>query len=202
MTDKLSKAAQQALYAMAMLIDPEKLEPWQIELYDKSTNALRTALVDQPAEPDHKDMLIEQLEETNLWQAKRISELLAEQKPVGTVKSISGPNYENGLTAVFVHTDMNSTLKTGDPLYTAPQPAKPAEQEPYDQTALELCDVCGWKTLIPGDGCLNCERQTAKREPLTDEDVQDLLKVGNPTEDEYRLIRMGWDAAHGIGGQE
>ena len=33
-----------------------------------------------------------------------------------------------------------------------------AAQEPYDQTALELCNVCGWKTLIPDDGCLNCER--------------------------------------------
>jgi hypothetical protein len=31
-------------------------------------------------------------------------------------------------------------------------------QEPYDQAALELCNVCGWKTLIPDDGCLNCER--------------------------------------------
>jgi hypothetical protein len=36
--------------------------------------------------------------------------------------------------------------------------AQPA-QEPYDQTALELCNVCGWKTLIPNDGCLNCERK-------------------------------------------
>jgi hypothetical protein len=36
--------------------------------------------------------------------------------------------------------------------------AQPA-QEPYDQTALELCNVCGWKTLIPDDGCLNCERK-------------------------------------------
>jgi hypothetical protein len=33
------------------------------------------------------------------------------------------------------------------------------EPEPYDQTALELCEVCGWKTLIPTEGCLNCERQ-------------------------------------------
>ena len=29
---------------------------------------------------------------------------------------------------------------------------------PYDQTSLELCEVCGWKTLIPGDCCLNCAR--------------------------------------------
>ena len=32
----------------------------------------------------------------------------------------------------------------------------------YDQQALELCDVCGWKTLIPDEGCLSCERK-----PLT-----------------------------------
>jgi hypothetical protein len=32
------------------------------------------------------------------------------------------------------------------------------EVEAYDQTALELCDRCGWKTLIPDDGCLNCNR--------------------------------------------
>lgn len=34
--------------------------------------------------------------------------------------------------------------------------AQPAE--PYDQTSLGLCSVCGWKALIPGDCCLNCER--------------------------------------------
>jgi hypothetical protein len=38
-------------------------------------------------------------------------------------------------------------------------------QEPYDQTALELCNVCGWKTLIPDDGCLNCERAQPAQEP-------------------------------------
>jgi hypothetical protein len=51
-------------------------------------------------------------------------------------------------------------------------------QEPYDQTALELCNVCGWKTLIPDDGCLNCERaQPAQleRQPLTNEAMELLL---------------------------
>lgn len=38
------------------------------------------------------------------------------------------------------------------PLYTVPQ---------YDQTALELCEECGWKAIIPGDGCLVCARQKA-----------------------------------------
>jgi hypothetical protein len=36
----------------------------------------------------------------------------------------------------------------------------------YDQTALELCNVCGWKTLIPDDGCLNCERAQPAQEPV------------------------------------
>ena len=30
--------------------------------------------------------------------------------------------------------------------------------EPYDQQALEPCDKCGWKAVIPGDPCLNCGR--------------------------------------------
>jgi hypothetical protein len=34
--------------------------------------------------------------------------------------------------------------------------------EQYDQTALELCEECGWKAVIPGDGCLVCARQKAK----------------------------------------
>jgi hypothetical protein len=43
------------------------------------------------------------------------------------------------------------------------------EPEPYDQTALELCDTCGWKTLIPTEGCLNCDRQPkAEQEPVAD----------------------------------
>ena len=27
-----------------------------------------------------------------------------------------------------------------------------------EQTSLELCETCGWRTLIPGDCCLNCTR--------------------------------------------
>lgn len=34
--------------------------------------------------------------------------------------------------------------------------------EQYDQTALELCKECGWRALIPGEGCLTCARQKAK----------------------------------------
>ena len=37
--------------------------------------------------------------------------------------------------------------------------------ETYDQQALELCETCGWKTLIPGDCCLNCTRPNPDQEP-------------------------------------
>ena len=48
--------------------------------------------------------------------------------------------------------------------------AQPA-QESYDQTALELCNVCGWKTLIPDDGCLNCERAQPAQEPVAENEA-------------------------------
>ena len=36
------------------------------------------------------------------------------------------------------------------------------EGESYDQTALELCEKCGWKAIIPSEGCLVCARQKPK----------------------------------------
>jgi hypothetical protein len=47
-------------------------------------------------------------------------------------------------------------------------------QPEYDQTALELCDVCGWKAVVPDEGCLNCKRLAQPEREwvgLTDEDV-------------------------------
>ena len=38
------------------------------------------------------------------------------------------------------------------------------EHEPYDQTALELCEKCGWKAIIPDEGCLVCARN--EQEPV------------------------------------
>jgi hypothetical protein len=52
-------------------------------------------------------------------------------------------------------------------LWRAFDALRAALAEPYDQTALELCEECGWKTLIPTEGCLNCERQPkAEQEPV------------------------------------
>ncbi len=35
------------------------------------------------------------------------------------------------------------------------------------------------------------------RAPLTDEQIQDLIGFGDPTEQECYLVRLGWDAARG-----
>jgi hypothetical protein len=51
------------------------------------------------------------------------------------------------------------------PLYTAPR------QEQYDQTSLELCETCGWKAMIPGEGCLVCARQKAKPVAYVDQRI-------------------------------
>ena len=44
--------------------------------------------------------------------------------------------------------------------------------EPYDQQALELCPVCDWKAIVPGEPRLMCERNAKmlvpKPEPTSD----------------------------------
>jgi hypothetical protein len=57
---------------------------------------------------------------------------------------------------VLTHSEPPPYATESMPLYTAPR------QEPYDQTSLELCKECGWKAVIPDDGCLVCARQKAK----------------------------------------
>ena len=88
-----------------------------------------------------------------------------------------------------------------------------------DEYPALVCDYCGALTPDPwhSSGMLHgkmskhihsCEACAARgaalaqdtREPLTDEQIQDLLLCGNPTDEEMRLIRIGWDAANGIKG--
>lgn len=66
----------------------------------------------------------------------------------------------------------------------------------YDQQALELCEACGWKTLIPDDGCLNCERK-----PLTDEQINQMWSDAHNDTSPMSLIHVlarAIEAAHGI----
>ena len=105
-------------------------------------------------------------------------------------------------------------------VYATPQPAQPqAGAAPLtDEYPALVCDYCGALTPDPwhSSGMLHgkmskhihsCDACAARgaqdtREPLTPEQIQDLLLCGNPTDEEMRLIRIGWDAAHGIkGGQ-
>ena len=67
-----------------------------------------------------------------------------------------------------------------------------ALREPYDQQALELCEACGWKTLIPGDSCLNCARSIdTSQEPVekSGENVQ-VQPIVQPLKD-YQIVAFG-----------
>ena len=79
-TPTLREAAQQALEALEAMKKPTPTLSGTMKLQARAAKKLRAAL----AEPDHKDLLIAQLEETNLWQAKRIAELLAEPQGFAT----------------------------------------------------------------------------------------------------------------------
>ncbi len=95
-----------------------------------------------------------------------IEELIRMAREVGAIHIHGKPN-EFAIVG-------NDSIKAFAALVAAAEPA-------YDQTALELCEVCGWKTLIPGDVCLNCEHEAAAQRQsarsawvgLTDEDRED-----------------------------
>ena len=55
--------------------------------------------------------------------------------------------------------------------------------------------------LQEGTYALYTAPQPVAREQLTDGQIQDLLLCGNPTDEEMRLIRIGWEAANGIKGE-
>lgn len=68
---------------------------------------------------------------------------------------------------------------------------------------------CAIDTMLKERGqiAVNRERHLAmakqakaaqERKPLTDEQVQDLIGFGDPTEQERYLVCLGWNAAHGI----
>ena len=64
-----------------------------------------------------------------------------------------------------------------------------------EQTSLELCNVCGWRTLIPGDCCLNCERhplgQASTDVPLTVYSVKKAEPVQEPVGVVTSMVKGG-----------
>jgi len=92
----------------------------------------------------------------------------------------------------YVH--INKHEDDDEPLYTSPPKRQP---DPYDQTALELCDQCGWKAVIPGEPCFMCVKQ---RQPLTAEQINDIERDGEFWDDHSPLdFARAIEQAHGIG---
>jgi len=84
-------------------------------------------------------------------QALEVLEMLARYENPETRIQVRKPKDGGPIVTMYPHkvaSDAAATLR--------------AAIEQYDQTALELCEECGWKALIPGDGCLVCARQNAK----------------------------------------
>ena len=83
-----------------------------------------------------------------------------------------------------------------------PSAPQPVEREPvawkHDCAALLTNDVELWIDACPHCGKPRNAPQPVAREPLTEKQIQDLLLCGNPTDEEMRLIRIGWDAARSI----
>ena len=197
MTEKLQQAAQQALAALDELYYSNST-PLAEKLYEESSAALRAALAEQPAEQEPGDaryalaMLVDP-EKLEPWQLELYDKAMTAPQPKAEPQSLSDA-MATVIAAMQADPDYAwswhctvamAFVAAGGDHYTANQGAARfmkllAKVEPAHD--------------LP-------EAPQPKREPLTDEEIQDLLKVGNPTEDEYRLIRMGWNAAHRVGGQ-
>ena len=118
--------------ALEALEDKQSDDPYPYSLEIKAINALREALAEQPAqqepeqqEPDWKDRLIAQHEETILWQAKRIAELLdasqppAQQEPVAWRYDLKRGGSFEGVSTEYSRVKL-SIGENWTPLYTSP----------------------------------------------------------------------------------
>ena len=62
-----------------------------------------------------------------------------------------------------------------------------AQPEQYDQIALELCDVCGWKAVIPDDGCFICARKNQTPVAIVNEGMGGIEWLSKPLPDDTPL---------------
>ncbi len=125
-------------------------------------------------------------------------------------------HYEEGVkNDVDYWQDEIDALPVGTPLYTTPPAAQPApvkvwEAEGYDALMKEMqmvkarnirqhAEIERLSALVRAQQITIDKLEAAPvRNPLTDEQIQDLLEKGNPTEDEARLIRLGYAAAPNV----
>lgn len=90
-------------------------------------------------------------------------------------------------------------LPAGTKLYTAPaaQTAiKLEDADQYDQQAMELCENCGWKAVMPGEPCLLCSKpdpvQAQTPPPLLTDALID--EIFSRAVDDYEAGRIEYEA--------
>ena len=170
-TTDIRAAAQQALEALLIVRNNSSVSMHQLALISPAIDALRTALAAAVAE-----------------ERERCAKLCDEAKPQG------GRMWTDEQAACF-----DCLTHVADAIRAAP--AAPPQREPYDQTALGLCNACGWKAVGP-DGCLNCAPQrepqwvpVAERLPPSGQTV---LACYTNRAGRLRRIRAEWIAAKSV----
>lgn len=61
------------------------------------------------------------------------------------------------------------------------------QHKQYDQTALELCEKCGWKAVIPDEGCLVCARKNQKPVGTYEEVMDTMLSLAKGTFEQQQV---------------
>tara|TARA_R110000868_G_C10748250_1_gene752969 strand:- start:207 stop:719 length:513 start_codon:yes stop_codon:yes gene_type:complete len=150
-----------------------------------------------PAADDYKGQYIHKG-----W-AKRIKEALAQTDHIAN----AGKMVVEQEPVAWMHTQLSGAIthRPADldrhPDRWTPLFASPPKRQPdlYDQTALELCEECGWKAVIPGEPCLVCVKQ---RQPLTlaEIDALDFKAINGGSDSQYSVrFTRAIEAKHGIG---
>ena len=148
------KLALEALESSRVFVTTrEKIKhPEGTKWYDERITAIQAALAQPAQEPDWKEQYEYQKRRAEMWIAKY-------EKDIGPLeKAQPAQDVDYWIREATAARQAEMALRRE-------LEAQPA-QESYDQTALELCNVCGWKTLIPDDCCLNCERAQPAQEPV------------------------------------
>ena len=104
-----------------------------------------------------------ELHQARAYKAEAELAALKGQEPV-MYQARTSPNWTNGVwtkweeCSVGQAKDYKKCPLLNDWKYEARALHLAAGAQPYDQQALEPCEACGWKAIIPGERCLVCER--------------------------------------------
>lgn len=141
------------------------------------------------------------LAEDQLLPTPQADSLQSPAPEVGRVYLVATGEIHEGEETYTRHDNAPPPLCDSECLYTAPQ----EDSQPAPVMVNPPCK-CGYLSFAEdldfiashARAAVDADRAARKEQTMTelaDEQIEDLLECGNPTDEEKRLIRMGWDAA-------